>query len=1182
MFTKILIANRGEIAVRIQRTLRAMNIASVAVYSDADRFTRPVLDAGEAIRLGPAPAAESYLRIDAIIEACRATGAQAVHPGYGFLSENAGFAEALAANGITFIGPRPDHLRAFGLKHSALALAKECGVPLLPGSGLLDSADHALQEAARVGYPLILKSTAGGGGIGMQIVRSADELPEKFETVRRTAQAGFGDARIFLERYVTRARHVEVQIFGDGKGRVVALGERDCSLQRRNQKVFEETPAPNMPQAVRARMHAAAVQLGERVSYESAGTIEFIYDEEAEDFFFLEVNTRLQVEHPVTEAVFGVDLVACMIHQAAREDVVTHLATLKPQGAAIEARLYAENPHAGFTPSTGLITLATWNPSARVDTWIEAGATATPFYDPLLAKIIVHGETRADAVAKLRAALEGSHVGGLETNLDYLATIAATDMFADGRVATSVLPAFDYTPASIDVLSGGAQTSIQELPGRLNLWHVGVPPSGPMDARSMRAANRIAGNPETTAALELTLAGPALRFNGPATIAIAGADMKPTLDGQPVPLGQAIAITHGQTLSFGRADGPGLRAYLAIHGGFEAPIVMNSRATFAAGKFGGHATGVLKTGDVLRFSKNPSPRAEPPKASQTRDPGATSTDLDLTHDWTIGVLYGPHGAPDFFTPEDIETFFASAYTVHFNSDRTGVRLMGPRPTWARRDGGEAGLHPSNIHDNAYAIGAIDFTGDMPIILGPDGPSLGGFVCPAVIARDELWKMGQLRPGDTVRFVRQHRPEDDNAASPFGAAILRDGEHDGVAVRYRRAGDENILVEYGEMALDIALRLRVHFLYEAVLAAALPGIVDLTPGIRSLQIHYDPDIICTGDLLGHLEMLEANLPPVADAKIPNRIVYLPLSWNDPQIVLAMRKYQELVRPDAPWCPDNIEFMRRINGMDSINAVRDAIFAADFMVLGLGDVYLGAPVATPLDPRHRMVTTKYNPARTWTPENAVGIGGAYMCIYGMEGPGGYQLFGRTIQVWNTWRATAPFESGKPWLLRFFDQIRFFPVTEDELEDARARFPHGQYPIRIEDSVFDYRQYTDMLARDADDIAAFRLQQKTAFEAERADWRAKGLDSFVSDAPAIISDIAPVPEGCIAVEAQVTGNVWKIAAESGATVAAGDTVIIVESMKMELAIPTSAAGTIREVRAKPGQLVNRGDIVAIVEPV
>src|SRR5215510_11357481 len=365
IFSKVLIANRGEIVGRIGRTLRRMGVRSVAVYADPDRFTPPVRAADEAVRIGPANAAESYLSIDAIVAACRQTGAEAVHPGYGFLSENVLFAERLAAAGIVFVGPRPKHLSMFGLKHTARDIAKASGTPLLPGSGLIESTDEALAAADRIGYPAMLKSIAGGGGIGMQRCDDAAALRQRFDAVRRTAMAGFGDGRLYLERFVEDARHVEVQIFGDGKGRVVALGERDCSLQRRNQKVLEETPAPALAPAMRQRLHDAAVALGASVNYESAGTVEFIYDVGREEFYFLEVNTRLQVEHPVTEAVFGIDLVEWMVRQAAGEDVLGRIGPLTPRGAAIEARIYAENPHAGFRPSAGRLTRVTFAADAR-------------------------------------------------------------------------------------------------------------------------------------------------------------------------------------------------------------------------------------------------------------------------------------------------------------------------------------------------------------------------------------------------------------------------------------------------------------------------------------------------------------------------------------------------------------------------------------------------------------------------------------------------------------------------------------------------------------------------------------------------------------------------------------------------------------------------------------------------
>ncbi len=295
---------------------------------------------------------------------------------------------------------------------------------------------------------------------------------------------------------------------------------------------------------------------------------------------------------------------------------------------------------------------------------------------------------------------------------------------------------------------------------------------------------------------------------------------------------------------------------------------------------------------------------------------------------------------------------------------------------------------------------------------------------------------------------------------------------------------------------------------------------------------------------------------------------------------MRKYQELVRPNAPWCPSNIEFIRRINGLPDEAAVRQTVFDASYLVMGLGDVYLGAPVATPVDPRHRLVTTKYNPARTWTPENAVGIGGAYMCIYGMEGPGGYQLFGRTIQIWNTWRTTREFAPGHPWLLRPFDRIRFFPVSHDELTEARAAFPHGAYPVRIEEETFSYAAHRAMLAENAAEIEAARIRRQSAFDAERERWKAEGLDSFVTDEgpPAEAGDIPP---GCVGVPTGVPGNVWKLLVAEGESVAAGQTVAILESMKMEVPVMAPVAGRIRELRTGPGRTLRGGDLVAVLDP-
>jgi urea carboxylase len=1194
MFRKILIANRGEIACRIIRTLDRLAIASVAVYSEADAHSLHVSAAGEAVCIGPAAVADSYLRADRILEVAKATGAEAIHPGYGFLSENPDFAAACAAVGIVFIGPTPEQMRAFGLKHRARELAEQAGVPLAPGSGLLRDLDHAKAEALRIGYPVMIKSTAGGGGIGLQLCRGVDRMAELFERVARLARNNFKDAGVYLEKYVEAGRHLEVQIFGDGKGRVVALGERDCSAQRRNQKVVEETPAPGITPELRRALADTAVRLGRQVDYASAGTVEFIYDNDAAAFYFLEVNTRLQVEHGVTEQVTGIDLVEWMIRQAAGEAL--DLTVPEPQGAAIQVRLYAEDPARDFRPSAGQLTAVRFPADARVETWVEDGSEVTPFYDPLIAKLIVTGADRAEAVAKLRQALDATTLAGIETNLRYLRQVAAAPVFADGTITTRSLESFAYRPRSVEIISPGTQTTIQDHPGRVGYWAVGVPPSGPMDSLSFRLANRAVGNDAAAAGLEITLSGPTLKFNEDAVICLTGAAMATTLDGAPVAFWRPVTVPAGATLRIGTVTGAGCRAYLAIAGGFDVPHYLGSRSTFTLGRFGGHGGRALLPGDVLHFHD-----------AAIAPPTDIPDDLvpTLAHEWEIGVLYGPHGAPDFFTEADIETFFAATWEVHYNSNRTGVRLIGPKPRWARQDGGEAGLHPSNIHDNAYAIGTVDFTGDMPVILGPDGPSLGGFVCPATIIRAELWKLGQLRPNDRVRFRRlsaacaaaAERAQEAAIATlrPIPTDLVRKPSNESAilaalpetadrpCVVYRRAGDDYLLVEYGPLVLDLELRLRVHALMNRLEERPIAGLVELTPGIRSLQLHYDSRVLSTTRLLDLLQAAEAELPALDDLDVPSRIVHLPLSWDDEATQLAIAKYMQSVRADAPWCPSNIEFIRRINGLDSVEAVKRIVFEASYLVLGLGDVYLGAPVATPIDPRHRLVTTKYNPARTWTPENAVGIGGAYLCVYGMEGPGGYQFVGRTCQMWNTYKTTASFEPGKPWLLRFFDQIRFYPVTGAELLKFRADFPAGRARLEIQEARFRLRDYRRFLAQNADSIKAAKQRQQDAFEAERARWEASGQIGYASEPPDAPPESAAdtVPAGATAVGAPVSGSVWKIATQTGQTVAAGDPLVIVESMKMEIPVTSPVDGVLIELRCAEGRAVTLGQIVAVIGP-
>ncbi|MFO1388898.1 urea carboxylase [Cellvibrio sp.] len=1199
MFTKVLIANRGAIATRIIRTLKKLNIKSVAVYAESDADSLHVRLADESFSLGEGAAAQTYLDRKKIIAIAQQTGAQAIHPGYGFLSENSGFVAECEAAGLIFIGPTAEQMITFGLKHKARELAQAAQVPLCPGTDLLNNIDDAKQAANTIGYPVMLKSTAGGGGIGMQLCNSESDLVGAFESVKRLGKNNFADDGVFLEKFIAAARHIEVQVFGDGKGTAVAIGERDCSSQRRNQKVVEECPAPNLPEAQRHAMQLTAEKLLASVNYRNAGTVEFIYDSKDEKFYFLEVNTRLQVEHGVTEEVYGVDLVEWMLRQAANElgDLKSLRSPLHAKGHAIQVRVYAEDPARDFQPCAGLLSKVEFpatDKNLRIDSWIESGIEVPAYFDPMLAKIIVHGDDRTDALQKLSNALDTTELYGIETNLGYLRSLLKDETLLSGKMTTRYLNQFRFKPARIDVIQGGTQTTIQDYPARTGYWHIGVPPSGPFDNYSFRLGNRLLNNNERAAGLEITLQGPILKFGCDTKIVITGAEIDAKLDGESIAINKVVTIKSGQQLHLGRITERGARAYLCVAGGIQCPDYLGAKSTFTLGQFGGHNGRALRAGDVLALDvANCNPTAYLSASVENLKPL-------ITNNWQLRVIYGPHGSPDFFTEEDIETFFNADWEVHYNSSRTGIRLIGPKPNWARTSGGEAGMHPSNIHDNAYAFGTVDFTGDMPVILGPDGPSLGGFVCPATVISADLWKLGQLRAGDKIRFIPVsiddavliEKTQNANLkaltsteikwspvkpATPLVAQLAK--AIYGEDIIYRAAGDHFLLVEYGALELDIKLRFRAHALMQWLQKNPVAGLRELTPGIRSLQVHYNSHEISLSALLAHLQHGEKELiTQLAQLSVPSRIVHIPLSWDDEACQTAIQKYIQSVRDNAPWCPSNLEFIRRINGLDSIQAVKDIVFSASYLVMGLGDVYLGAPVATPVDPRHRLVTTKYNPARTWTAENSVGIGGSYMCIYGMEGPGGYQFVGRTLQMWNRYRKTAEFK--QPWLLNFFDQIRFYEVSADELKQIRRDFPQGRYSIKIEDSQFSLQEYEQFIANNQASIAQFTEQREHAFEEELARWHANSQFNYEQKESAEETDEVEIPEDAIRVDSSVSGSVWQSSVSVGQDVKAGDVLLVLESMKMEINITAPCAGKVSHVLKTEGMRVQAGQTLVVLE--
>jgi urea carboxylase len=657
----------------------------------------------------------------------------------------------------------------------------------------------------------------------------------------------------------------------------------------------------------------------------------------------------------------------------------------------------------------------------------------------------------------------------------------------------------------VTVLEAGLQTTVQELPGRLGLWDVGVPPSGAWDDLSFALANLAVGNSRTAAGLEAVVTGPVLSFSRRTLVCLSGAVDQAQLDGRPVRAGVVLVVPAGGVLDVGRIDGPGMRGYVAVGGGIDVPLVLGSRATFLLGALGGLDGRALLAGDALSLGRDENVSAPLDVAPLLPH---------LSGHWDLRVIPGPHGAPEHLTDEGVQELFAATWTVDHRADRTGVRLVGPRPGWARADGGEAGLHPSNIHDSAYPVGGIMLSGDTPVIVGPDGPSLGGFVVPCAVISADRWRLGQLRPGDTVRLVpvtpvqaeealtaRHHLLTDPRAAvaavferslvaqppapptqagspdRPPALASFRARQH----VTVRAAGDCHLLLEVGPAVLDLSVRVWVHLLAESLRSRRLDGVLELVEGVRSMLVKVDPARLAPQDLAHLLADLALDVPDPATVTLDVREVTLPICLDHPEAHEAMARYTRTVRPDAPWCPDNVEFIRRINDLRERSEVFDVLTAATYLVVGLGDVYLGAPVAVPIDPRHRLVTTKYDPARTWTPQNAVGIGGVYLCIYGMEGPGGYQLVGRTVPVWRH----LPGSTDKPWLLRPFDRLRFVPVSADELADLRTDVHAGRADLVTRPATFSLAEVTALEAQHDTEIDTFRTRRQAAFTAERERW-------------------------------------------------------------------------------------------------
>jgi biotin-dependent carboxylase-like uncharacterized protein len=641
----------------------------------------------------------------------------------------------------------------------------------------------------------------------------------------------------------------------------------------------------------------------------------------------------------------------------------------------------------------------------------------------------------------------------------------------------------------------------------------------PMDSFAFRVANRLVGNPSDAAALEVTYLGPTIQFKTARVVAICGGKCSATLDGNAVPQWQAFKVRAGQTLTIPKIDS-GARAYIAFAGGLDLKPYLGSRATFPLGKLG-PVQRELKPGDVLSFAESKSDQSNLSYFAPSAIPTYSNT-------WEVGAVAGPQEAPEYITEKDLSMLFSTEFEVSHMASRLGVRLSGQKPEFARPDGGEGGSHPSNLQDNAYAIGSINFTGDHPVVLTVDGPSLGGFICPITIPRSELWKIGQVKPGDKVRFMRMSHSDAvaageqmdkliDNLSPPLESRPVARPRSDGKAsysrglfsfidatsttprVEYRIAGDTHLMVDYKTNTFDLNLRVRVHELERALLRENNPAITDTVPGLHSLMIQYNPHKLDLKQLVDKLQLIERSIPNTSELTFPSRVLHLPMAFRDKWSLAAISKYSESVRAVAPYVPDNVEFLARTNGI-SVEETERILYDASYMVMGLGDVYLGAPCAIPVDPRHRLSTPKYNPARTFSPEGAVGIGGSYMCIYPIESPGGYQLVGRTLPIWRSNGDTPHFTPEKPWLLDMFDQVRFYRVSEEELEKQRSSFSAGTLKLNVKEEEFSMKRYNSFVQEVSNETAAFRQKQRIAVESikweeEKIERKAKSREQVLA---------------------------------------------------------------------------------------
>ncbi|GMK58548.1 hypothetical protein CspeluHIS016_0505800 [Cutaneotrichosporon spelunceum] len=1204
---KILIANRGEIALRIQRSADKLGVPTVAIYTLADAATPHVTAAGESYMIGDGTDHRGYLDMEAIINIAKKSGTTMIAPGYGFLSENTTFARMVEDAGIIFLGPTPTQISSMGLKHEAREVAKKAGVPIVPGSeGVVDQLEDAVTIAAKIGYPVIVKASGGGGGMGMTVCRDESEMRANFEATREKGAVLFKESAVFVEKYIERARHIEVQVFGNGQGHVIHAGERECSVQRRHQKIIEEAPcalfASAKGQEVRKAICKAAVDLCKVMNYRSAGTVEFVLDDLSPnlDFYFLELNARIQVEHPVTEVIHpGLDLVELMIRQGMQPTGSLPAAELQQEplleidGHAIEVRVYCENPNADFQPSPGQLFEVQWGdvgPRGRIETWVRSGSLVTPYYDPMVAKLIVWGPTRQEAIDKAIKCLDETKVIGPHNNIAYCRAILDTKDFRESTITTTWCSRFKWRPNAVEVLTPGISTTVQDLPGRR--VGLGLPRGGPGDMLSFQAANLLAGNDRYTEALECTVQGPKLRFHVDSVVAVAGADMKVTINGKEAPQWTTLFIKAGETLSVGMvAGGLGLRSYIAVRGGFgNVSEFMGSKSTFTGASLGGYQGRTLLPGDLLEIpasSDGPTLTVPPPAR------------VPLTNEWTVPVLTNAQWDLEYLDKEGMETLLGATWTVSTSSSRSGLRLEGPRIKWSRPDGGEGGAHPSNVLDQGYAFGSLNVNGDTPVLFAVDSPDMGGFSNVLSMAVGSAWKSGQMRPQDKIRFVlvspaeaEQINKDNDAwlaACTTPKAAPLREltaskdikditrssvlhhvPETKDTPGRWiRQCGDEYLIYEVGRMELTIQDRVRVELWERAMKEAKIPGVVYMNACVRSSIVHFDPRKISPGDLVKRMADIDAGLPAGADVELDVTIHKFPCVPDDKWTHESIDYYMKTTRKEAVYLPSNTQYIADNNGM-TLQDVHETLTCTPWLVLAHG-FFVMLPFIIPMDPTRRVLGQKYNPSRTKTCEGAIGLAGVIGAIYPIASAGGYQLLGRTLSTWQAW-------AEKHSILDNFDSIEFYTVTEDEFVDIERQFKAGSWKPETRASKFKMVDYTKFITEKEAATAEFKKRQKecsTRVAAKEEEMFKSWLAEKEAEAAAGKGAASTAEAEGEAVISPLSASVWKVLVKEGDVIESAEQhVVELEAMKTSVFI---AAGDDMEGKTVGAIVVADGDAVS-----